>query len=83
MSGHTTRWPEAAERHVGDLGNITADKSGRASYERVGTHLSLNGPYSNVGRAIIIYAGEDDFVSQPTGKAGGCVVCGVIGIAKD
>ena len=73
--------PDAADRHVGDLGNITADKSGRASYDRVDSHLSLNGPYSIVGRAVIIHAGEDDFVSQPTGNAGARVACGVIGIA--
>jgi Cu-Zn family superoxide dismutase len=75
--------PDAVHRHVGDLGNITADKSGHASYDRVDSHLSLNGPYSIVGRAIIIHAGEDDFVSQPTGNAGARVACGVIGIAKD
>jgi superoxide dismutase, Cu-Zn family len=75
--------PDSAERHVGDLGNITADKSGRASYDRVDRYLSLKGPYSIVGHAVIVHAGEDDFVSQPTGNAGARVACGVIGIAGE
>ncbi len=75
--------PDAAERHIGDLGNITADKSGHASYDRVDSHLSLNGPLSIVGRGVIIHAKEDDFVSQPTGNAGARVACGVIGVTGD
>ena len=75
--------PDSVERHVGDLGNITADMSGKASYDRIDRYLSLNGPYSIIGRAVIIHAGEDDLVSQPTGNAGARVACGVIGIAKD
>jgi Cu-Zn family superoxide dismutase len=75
--------PDFADRHVGDLGNITADQTGFASYDRVDNHLSLNGPYSIIGRAIIIHAGEDDFVSQPSGNAGARIACGVIGIEKE
>ena len=72
--------PDATERHAGDLGNITADKSGHALYDRVDSQLSLNGPYSIVGRSVIIHAGEDDLKSQPTGNAGARVACGVIEI---
>ena len=74
--------PDAEERHVGDLGNLIANDQGRAHYERIDIVISLNGPYSIIGRGIIVHAGEDDFVTQPTGDAGARVACGVIGIAK-
>jgi len=73
--------PESAERHVGDLGNITADASGKAVYDRVDKLLALNGPHSIIGRSIIVHAGRDDLTSQPSGDAGARVGCGVIGIA--
>ena len=69
--------PDAAERHVGDLGNITADASGDAAYNRVDTLLELNGDNSIIGLAVIVHALPDDF-SQPTGAAGARVGCGVI-----
>ncbi|RMG48838.1 MAG: superoxide dismutase family protein [Acidobacteria bacterium] len=72
----------AEKRHVGDLGNITADASGRAKVEFVDAHLSFEGPNSIIGRAVIIHAGADDLKSQPSGAAGPRVACGVIGIAK-
>lgn len=31
-----------------------------------------------IGKAIIVHAGVDDFVTQPTGDAGGRVSCGGI-----
>jgi Cu-Zn family superoxide dismutase len=74
--------PDSQERHVGDLGNLTAGANGQAHYERIDKVISLNGPYSIIGRGIIVHAGEDDFVTQPTGNAGARVADGVIGIAK-
>lgn len=74
--------PDAAKRHVGDLGNLDADTNGHATYDRVDRHVSLNGAHAVIGRAVIVHAGEDDLVSQPTGNAGGRVACGVIGIAR-
>lgn len=73
--------PGDAERHVGDLGNLEADAEGRAHYERVDSLISFTGSHSIIGLAVIIHAGEDDFVSQPTGNAGPRAACGVIGIA--
>jgi Cu-Zn family superoxide dismutase len=68
----------ASERHVGDLGNIEASIDGTARYERVDAVISLSGPNSIVGKAVIIHAGEDDYTSQPTGAAGGRLACGII-----
>jgi Cu-Zn family superoxide dismutase len=74
--------PDAASRHVGDLGNLTADAQGRATYEQTDTQVSLTGPHGVVGRGVIVHAQPDDFTTQPTGAAGARVACGVIGIAK-
>ena len=80
--GYPHAGPDAAKRHVGDLGNLNADNSGHATYDRLDDHVSLNGANTVIGRAVIVHAGKDDFVSQPTGNAGGRVACGVIGIGK-
>jgi len=75
--------PTDTERHVGDLGNVIADDTGHAHYEWTDGLLKLNGPYSIIGRGIIVHAGADDLKSQPTGNAGARVACGVIGIEKN
>ena len=75
--------PMSAERHEGDLGNITADANGVAHIEMTDKVIKLNGDHSIIGRGIIVHAGEDDLVTQPTGNAGARVAYGVIGIAKD
>jgi len=75
--------PMDAERHVGDLGNVTADDAGSASYQRTDDVIAFAGAHSVIGRAVIVHAGEDDLVSQPTGDAGARVACGVIGIGQE
>jgi len=74
--------PTDAVRHVGDLGNVEAGADGRAHYEWTDKMISFSGKHSIIGRGIIVHAGEDDLVSQPTGDAGARVADGVIGIAK-
>jgi Cu-Zn family superoxide dismutase len=74
--------PDGSERHVGDLGNLEADKDGKAHYERIDNLISFTGLNSIIGMAIIVHAGEDDLTSQPTGNAGARLACGVIGTAK-
>ncbi len=75
--------PSSKERHVGDLGNIIADEQGKARYEWTDPVISLSGPHSIIGRAVIVHADEDDFTSQPTGNAGARLACGVIGIGNE
>jgi len=70
--------PEATARHLGDLGNITADASGNARYDRVDPRISLEGEFSVIGRSIVVHAGADDLTSQPAGGAGPRAACGVI-----
>lgn len=73
---------DATTRHVGDLGNLTANAQGMASYDRVDTVVRLDGPHDVIGRGVIVHAGKDDLTSQPTGAAGARMACGVIGVAK-
>jgi len=72
----------AMGHHAGDLGNLTADESGKAHLEVTVTGVSLMGETNPiVGRAVIIHDKPDDG-GQPTGNAGGRIGQGVIGIAK-
>jgi len=72
----------ASTRHVGDLGNVSADANGVVTLNLLDTRMSLNGPHSIIGHGLILHANPDDFKTQPTGNAGGRIACGVIGVAK-
>jgi Cu-Zn family superoxide dismutase len=74
--------PDDAARHVGDMGNLTADETGHAHLEYVDHLMSFSGSHNIIGRGIIIHANPDDLKSQPSGNAGPRIACGVIGIAK-
>jgi superoxide dismutase, Cu-Zn family len=73
---------DASQRHEGDLGNVEADATGKAQAKLVDSKLSLDGPGSIVGKAVIVHEKRDDFTTQPTGDAGGRVACGVVKVAK-
>ncbi|KAG1772454.1 superoxide dismutase [Suillus occidentalis] len=78
--------PSDSVRHVGDLGNIESDEYGTATVALKDSFISLNGPLSIVGRAVVVHAGIDDLgkgnneESLKTGNAGGRAACGVIGL---
>ena len=63
--------PTAGMRHAGDMGNIEADKDGRAMLDYVDHVMTLSGERSILGHAVIVHEKEDDLKSQPTGNAGG------------
>jgi Cu-Zn family superoxide dismutase len=77
-TGHDHAGPDATHRHMGDFGNITADKSGKATYSRTFQDLSFDGPHSFLGKGVIVHRDPDDLKTQPTGNAGPRVACGVI-----
>lgn len=74
--------PHSEHHHGGDFGNLEADKNGVAKIDEVFSWLSMSGPDSIVGRAVIVHAKADDLKSQPAGNAGGRIGCGVIQIPK-
>ena len=73
---------DMAQRHVGDLGNIDADASGKAHLELTDKMMTFEGKNNIIGRGVIVHEKADDLKTQPTGDAGGREACGVIGIAK-
>jgi Cu-Zn family superoxide dismutase len=70
--------------HVGDLGNIMADKDGTASFSIESNRVDLIGDRSVVGRGLVVHADPDDLgkggdeESLKTGNAGDRLACGVI-----
>jgi len=73
--------PDDKERHVGDLGNVTAGDDGVATIDIKDSMLELAGPHSILGRGLVVHANPDKF-TQPVGDAGGRVAVGVIGVAS-
>uniref|UniRef100_A0A914HIE5 Superoxide dismutase [Cu-Zn] n=1 Tax=Globodera rostochiensis TaxID=31243 RepID=A0A914HIE5_GLORO len=81
--------PNAAERHVGDLGNVVANADGVAVVDIRDHLVALNGVNSVVGRALVVHDKGDDLglggneESAKTGNAGKRFGCGVVGILKE
>ncbi|MDO5607556.1 MAG: superoxide dismutase family protein [Capnocytophaga sp.] len=75
------KWGAAEGFHRGDIGNLVADENGHAQLE-FSTDLWCIGCDDDtkniIGKAVIIHTSADDFVTQPTGNAGGRISCGGI-----
>jgi Cu-Zn family superoxide dismutase len=76
---HDHALPPKDQRHLGDLGNVVADKDGKATVEIVipGANLKPGDPHSFLDKSVIIHEKKDDG-GQPVGNAGGRVGCGEI-----
>lgn len=76
-------------RHVGDLGNITADSSGNVIYEFTDYIIKLRNNNANIiGRSLVIHEDIDDCgkgshpTSKITGNSGKRIGCAIIGYAS-
>jgi Cu-Zn family superoxide dismutase len=76
---HDHGLPDAAQHHIGDLGNIVVGKDGKGTLELTiaDANLKADDPHSLLGRSIIVHEKKDDG-GQPVGNAGGRIGCGVI-----
>jgi len=69
---------ESTTHHAGDFGNIDIQPDGTGHLVVATAMLSLHGPNSPIGKAIILHTGADDCKTQPTGNSGGRLACGLV-----
>jgi len=80
MAQHGSPTAEAGARHLGDLPNAKADEQGHAAITGAiaGATLRDGGANDIIGKAVVVHAQRDDYVSQPAGNSGNRIACGVI-----
>jgi Cu-Zn family superoxide dismutase len=68
--------------HAGDLPNIYIAKDGTGQVEYLDPSVTLaEGPaslFDQDGSALVIHEKSDDYMTDPTGAAGGRIACGVL-----
>ena len=64
--------------HAGDMPNVTVAANGVLQETVVLPHARLAELVDADGAAILIHAGADDYVSQPSGNSGAKIACAVI-----
>mmetsp|Transcript_20450 Transcript_20450/g.72329 ORF Transcript_20450/g.72329 Transcript_20450/m.72329 type:complete len:162 (-) Transcript_20450:47-532(-) len=85
--GRTHGAPGDEDRQVGDLGNLEVGKDGVAVVNIDDRMVKLIGPFSVIGRSLVVYEFEDDYgrggkeMSLVNGNAGSVMAAGVIGLA--
>ncbi|CAF0738065.1 unnamed protein product [Brachionus calyciflorus] len=73
-------------RHMGDYGNVIVNKNGTISQTFTDRISTLLGPFSILGRTIVLHEKEDDLGLNPdknsklNGNSGPPIACGVIGV---
>jgi superoxide dismutase, Cu-Zn family len=74
------KWTDS-EHHKGDIGNLEADANGNATITLTTDQWCIGCGDENkdvLGKSIIVHQKADDFVTQPTGNAGGRIACSAI-----
>lgn len=69
------------ECHKGDIGNFTADEKGNGTISLSTNEWCIgcgDATKDILGKGLIVHAGGDDFVTQPSGNAGARVACSAI-----
>ncbi|KAI9554616.1 hypothetical protein GHT06_019889 [Daphnia sinensis] len=76
MAPHGSPKNAANQRHLGDLGNVVANQEGVAFIRMIDSVISLSGPESIMGRALVVHADEDNLTA--TANPGARLACGTI-----
>lgn len=82
FSGSSKNPPADIQRITGNLGELQAGENGRATATATIEDAHLQGPFSIIGRSVVVHAQANDPQSPPIGAAGARVACGVIGITE-
>lgn len=75
------KWGDEAGYHKGDIGNfeVGPDGTGKVTFTTDQWCLGCGDEKKDIlGKSIIVHAGADDFISQPSGASGTRVSCGGI-----
>jgi Cu-Zn family superoxide dismutase len=68
--------------HAGDLPNITVEATGQGHLEVTNPRVTLeSGPrslFGTDGSSLVVHEGPDDMSTDPDGKSGARVACGVV-----
>jgi superoxide dismutase, Cu-Zn family len=77
---HGSKNPKGA--HAGDLPNVNVPQSGTLALDIKAADVTLrSGPrslFDTDGSALVVHSGPDDLSTDPDGKAGQRIACGVI-----
>tara|TARA_A100001391_G_scaffold192981_1_gene167723 strand:+ start:552 stop:1079 length:528 start_codon:yes stop_codon:yes gene_type:complete len=68
-------------KHLGDMPNLAIGANGTGSAEIVlqgNADAILDDIFDSDGTAVVVHAGADDYRTDPTGRAGARVACGVL-----
>lgn len=75
------KWGDAEGYHKGDIGNfeVADDGTGNITMQTGEWCIGCGDENKDIlGKSVIVHDGVDDFVTQPTGDAGGRISCGGI-----
>lgn len=66
--------------HAGDLPNLVVNVAGNGHLDATSDRATLSAVsvLDADGSALVIHAGQDDQITNPTGNSGGRIACGVI-----
>jgi len=68
--------------HAGDLGNLKVDRNGRGQATFLVSKKDWDRKVSG-GLPVIIHAKPDDEITDPSGKSGARIACGVLYVRRD
>jgi Cu-Zn family superoxide dismutase len=84
-AGHKHGFSNPAGPHAGDLPNVTVAANGVLGETVTLSGASLTAPYDapgalldRDGAALVLHAGPDDYMTDPSGNSGGRIACAVI-----